>query len=120
VHLLKISPPIGGLSHNLRPLFQEKAKERQVEAGKLKQKSAEPSMANFAVVTKEYHGGRPSKLDGNRELPSNPPPTLAELGLKKRESRTQGGELIAEKIEHGGDRKTESRSHDATLKDFHE
>lgn len=30
-------------------------------------------------------GGKPS-LDGRRELPSNPPPTLFELGLTKRES----------------------------------
>jgi len=29
--------------------------------------------------------GRPT-IDGNRVLPSNPPPTLAELGITKRES----------------------------------
>ena len=29
-------------------------------------------------------GGRPSKLSGLRRLPSNPPPTLTELGLSKR------------------------------------
>lgn len=52
------------------------------------------------------YGGRPSKLDGSRELPSNPPPTLKELGLKKRESSR--AQLIAdlpedvfEKIENG-------------------
>ena len=31
-------------------------------------------------------GGRPKKLDGSRLLPSNPPPTLASLGISKRES----------------------------------
>lgn len=31
-------------------------------------------------------GGRKSKLDGSRELPSNAEPTLAELGITKRES----------------------------------
>ena len=30
-------------------------------------------------------GGRP-KIDGDRALPSNPPPTLAELHVSKRES----------------------------------
>ena len=68
--------------------------------------------------TERAKGGQPyQKSTGNTSEPVDAP-TLAELGLKKRESRTQGGELIAEKIEHGGDRKTESRSHDATLKNM--
>jgi len=93
----------------LKPVLQEKAKERQVESGgAVPQKSVKPpidtqkELAKIANVSERKtmlkatkrakgadYGGRPSKLDGNRELPSNPPPTLAELGGNRQERRTR-------------------------------
>jgi hypothetical protein len=46
-------------------------------------------MGEMLAVTERAKGtdkaGR-KKIDGDRTLPSNPPPTLAELGVSKRES----------------------------------
>lgn len=51
---------------------------------------AEIKMGEMLAQTERAKGtdkaGRTSKLDGSRELPSNPPPTLTDLGITKRES----------------------------------
>lgn len=50
---------------------------------------AERKMGKMLAETDRAKGtdkaGRP-KIDGNRALPSNPPPTLAEIGITKNES----------------------------------
>jgi hypothetical protein len=50
---------------------------------------AERKMGEILLQTERAKGtdkaGKPS-LDGSRALPSNPPPTLSEIGLSKRES----------------------------------
>src|ERR1019366_9197148 len=50
---------------------------------------AERKMGQMLAQTERAVGadkaGRSKKLDGNRALPSNPPPTLDKLGVSKRE-----------------------------------
>jgi len=58
---------------------------------------AERKMGELLAATERAKGtdkaGRP-KIDGNRALPSNPPPTLAEIGVTKRAS-AEAQELAA-------------------------
>jgi hypothetical protein len=57
---------------------------------------AERKMGQILAETERAVGtdkaGRSKKLDGNRSLPSNPPPTLDELGLTKRERAKPPGD----------------------------
>ncbi len=62
--------------------------ENQNEAAEVKiraERKAGEMLAQMPKATGADYGGRTS-LDGNRELPSNPPPTLTELGIEKMQS----------------------------------
>lgn len=62
--------------------------ENQNEAAEVKiraERKAGEMLAQMPKAKGTDYGGRTS-LDGNRELPSNPPPTLEELGIEKMQS----------------------------------
>lgn len=62
--------------------------ENQNEAAEVKiraERKAGEMLAQMPMAIGTDYGGRTS-LDGNRDLPSNPPPTLADLGIERMQS----------------------------------